>query len=56
MSDILKPGQTVNIESFGNATCQVIKLLGSGGQGGVYEADLDGNRVALKWYHPALAT
>lgn len=50
--NILKPGQTVNIESFGNATCQVIKLLGSGGQGGVYEADLDGNRVALKWYHP----
>lgn len=52
MNDILKPGQTVNIESFGNATCQVVKLLGGGGQGEVYEADLDGNRVALKWYYP----
>jgi DNA-binding helix-hairpin-helix protein with protein kinase domain len=31
-------------------------FLGGGGQGEVYRADLDGKKVALKWYFPAQAT
>ena len=30
-------------------------LLGSGGQGSVYEADCAGRKLALKWYHPHVA-
>lgn len=36
--------------------CRVVRLLGSGGQGEVHEADLDGAAVAIKWYYPATAT
>jgi DNA-binding helix-hairpin-helix protein with protein kinase domain len=28
------------------------RLLGAGGQGAVYEADLNGGRFAVKWFHP----
>jgi eukaryotic-like serine/threonine-protein kinase len=31
---------------------RVLRLLGAGGQGAVYEAELDQGRFALKWYHP----
>ena len=31
---------------------RVLKLLGAGGQGAVYEIELDQSRFALKWYHP----
>jgi DNA-binding helix-hairpin-helix protein with protein kinase domain len=34
----------------------VRRLLGGGGQGEVYEAELGGKPVALKWYFPASAT
>jgi serine/threonine protein kinase len=37
-------------------TCQVETFLGGGGQGEVYRASLDGQKVALKWYFPAQAT
>ena len=49
--DLLKTGQVVNTESAGMA-CKIEKLLGSGGQGEVYQADLMGQPVAVKWYHP----
>ncbi len=53
MDQILKPGQKVRT-SRGN--CIVEKFLGSGGQGEVYQALLDGKPVALKWYYPTSAT
>jgi DNA-binding helix-hairpin-helix protein with protein kinase domain len=31
------------------------RLLGAGGQGEVYEADLHGGRFAVKWFHPSYA-
>ncbi|MFQ5615560.1 MAG: serine/threonine protein kinase [Anaerolineales bacterium] len=55
MNQILKPKQTVHLESSG-ALCKVEKFLGGGGQGEVYRADLKGKAVALKWYFPAQAT
>jgi eukaryotic-like serine/threonine-protein kinase len=55
MNEILKIGQVVQMESSG-ATCQVEQFLGSGGQGEVYRANLEGNSVALKWYYPNQAS
>lgn len=37
-------------------TCQVLNLLGSGGQGEVYEVEMEGRRYALKWYFSENAT
>ena len=35
-------------------TARVLQLLGQGGQGAVYAVDLNGQKMALKWYtHPA---
>jgi eukaryotic-like serine/threonine-protein kinase len=51
MSDILKPGQIVHTEAS-NIPCSVEKFLGGGGQGEVYQANLGGEAVALKWYFP----
>lgn len=55
MDQILKTGQQVRTSSSRN-NCVVEKLLGSGGQGEVYQAKLDGKSVALKWYYPSSAT
>lgn len=55
MSQLLARGQKVRTESTG-LTCEVLKFLGGGGQGEVYEAVLGGKKVALKWYYPASAT
>jgi DNA-binding helix-hairpin-helix protein with protein kinase domain len=55
MTGVLRPGQTVG--TVGSPTrCKVGRLLGGGGQGEVYEADLGGRPVALKWYHRHTAT
>lgn len=52
---ILKDGQVVHTVKT-KLPCKVEKFLGGGGQGEVYRADLDGDKVALKWYFPAQAT
>jgi len=45
----LKPNQYVNLTMGGQAT--ILKELGRGGQGIVYLVDLNGHKMALKWYH-----
>ncbi len=44
----LKPGQKVNLTI--GAQAKVIKELGRGGQGIVYLVELNGKKMALKWY------
>jgi DNA-binding helix-hairpin-helix protein with protein kinase domain len=51
VGDLLKSGQTVHTESS-QTPCIVEDLLGGGGQGEVYRANLGGKHVALKWYFP----
>ncbi|MBS1721069.1 MAG: protein kinase [Armatimonadetes bacterium] len=41
---------------FGATGLRIIRLLGAGGQGEVYAADVGGEVLALKWYYPASAT
>ncbi|WP_347990347.1 protein kinase [Methylomonas sp. AM2-LC] len=53
MNQLLKLNQTVQLDNGSN--CTVKSFLGSGGQGEVYEADLNGVAVALKWYFPQQA-
>jgi eukaryotic-like serine/threonine-protein kinase len=55
MDLILHHGQKVRTAST-HASCVVEKFLGGGGQGEVYQANIDGKPVALKWYYPASAT
>ncbi len=55
MEQVLREGQTVSTEPSG-MICTVEKLLGAGGQGEVYKADLGGEAVALKWFFPQMAT
>jgi DNA-binding helix-hairpin-helix protein with protein kinase domain len=55
MNQILTKGQAVRT-SLSGRTCVVELLLGAGGQGEVYRANLDGRPVALKWYFPSTAT
>jgi eukaryotic-like serine/threonine-protein kinase len=54
-NQILRIGQTVRAESSGK-DCVIEQFLGGGGQGEVYRATLDGEKVALKWYFPTQAT
>ncbi|MEN8215885.1 MAG: protein kinase [Pseudomonadota bacterium] len=54
MNQLLSPNQQAQLDS--NLTCQVEQILGGGGQGEVYQADLNGKPVALKWYYPQQAT
>lgn len=54
MEGLLKEGTILNSESGGIYT--VVKLLGSGGQGEVYDVESYGNHMALKWYYPKTAT
>jgi eukaryotic-like serine/threonine-protein kinase len=51
MNEILKIGQILHTESS-QMPCQVEQFLGGGGQGEVYQANLGGQSVALKWYLP----
>ena len=55
MDQILKPDQKVRTSST-RLDCRVEQFLGGGGQGEVYQANLNGKPVALKWYYPASAT
>jgi DNA-binding helix-hairpin-helix protein with protein kinase domain len=50
-----RPGQTVWLEIAGER-CEIVELLGSGGQGQVYRTALNGQDYALKWYFPTCAT
>ena len=50
-----RPGQTVWLELSGEL-CEIKELLGSGGQGQVYHASMNGQDCALKWYFPHNAT
>ena len=55
MDQILKPGQVVHCEPSG-MPCTIENLLGAGGQGEVYKAELAGEAVAVKWFFPHMAT
>jgi len=52
---LLKPNQLLHTETS-KTPCRVSKLLGGGGQGEVYLADLKGKQIALKWYFKGAAT
>ncbi len=49
-----RSGQTVWLDIAGER-CEIIELLGSGGQGQVYRVSLQGQDYALKWYYPGSA-
>lgn len=49
------PGQTVWLEIAGER-CEIKELIGSGGQGQVYHASINGQDCALKWYFSQSAT
>jgi len=51
VNSVLNAGQIVYTESS-KMPCIIESLLGSGGQGEVYQANLSGQLVALKWYYP----
>ena len=55
MNELLKPGQIVQ-SKLSKQPCEVIKLLGAGGQGEVYQARWAGSDYALKWYFPHQST
>jgi DNA-binding helix-hairpin-helix protein with protein kinase domain len=48
-------GQTVWLETAGER-CEIRELIGTGAQGNVYRAFLNGQEYAVKWYFPASAT
>jgi len=51
MDQLLTNNQTVITESS-HSPCTIERLLGSGGQGEVYQCQLGGQPTALKWYYP----
>ena len=55
MDEILKRGQTIQCAPSG-MSCTIEELLGAGGQGEVYKAQLGGEAVAVKWFFPEMAT
>lgn len=54
MEGQLKTGTLLVSES--SNTYKVISLLGAGGQGEVYDVELNGKHYALKWYYKHIAT
>ncbi|HLC14775.1 MAG TPA: hypothetical protein VJL89_00915 [Thermodesulfovibrionia bacterium] len=55
MNQIFKPGQTVFTEAS-QIPCKIEQFIGSGGQGEVYQVDMSGKPMALKWYFKPAAT
>lgn len=55
MNQILEAGQTIRMEPSG-MPLTVGPFLGGGGQGEVYQAEIAGKAMALKWYFPVTAT
>lgn len=55
MNQTLKDKQIVTTETSG-VECKVEKYLGGGGQGEVYQANVNGRKLALKWYFAGSAT
>ncbi len=55
MNQLLKLNQQIQLETS-NIACEIERFLGSGGQGEVYESNMGGKPVALKWYFPQQAT
>ena len=53
MGNLLEDGQRFNVDSVEGT---VVRLLGGGGQGEVYKAELGGREVALKWYYQPSAS
>ena len=52
---MLKPKTSISLTNGQSAT--ILRVLGQGGQGTVYEVSLNGQKMALKWYtHPAYTT
>jgi DNA-binding helix-hairpin-helix protein with protein kinase domain len=49
--DLLRAGQQVRTV-YGRTPCTIVKQLGAGGQGEVYEARLGTTPIAVKWYKP----
>jgi DNA-binding helix-hairpin-helix protein with protein kinase domain len=54
MTQILPKKKVVKTKS--GLACEVVKSLGSGGQGEVYQVAVQNAGLALKWYYPSLAT
>jgi serine/threonine protein kinase len=55
MNEIFKSGQQTWLESSAQ-TCEILDLLGGGGQGEVYASKVKDRTFALKWYYPTAAT
>ncbi len=51
METMLRPGATLLCDNL-SEPLEVIRLLGSGGQGEVHEVAFAGERLAAKWYFP----
>ena len=45
----LKEGDVIQAKK---SSIKILKKLGGGGQGNVYEVEYNGKRMCLKWYHP----
>jgi DNA-binding helix-hairpin-helix protein with protein kinase domain len=47
----LKPGTKIKLKNSAFPDAEIVRILGEGGQGTVYEVNVGGKPHALKWYH-----